>query len=473
MIFISFLCFAPLKLTVIAVWAKLILEGISEFSLSPGRSPSVAVFIPEKKARIAHSAPAIVRMFGIPNFNAPLSNQSFYKGDKVEMIWNDLGTNLLVVTHTDIDKTGKSYYGETNLYHMSVTGSFDRVTLDKEGPIHDVAWSPNSKEFIVVYGSMPAKATLFDHRVDPIFDFGSNPRNFVRFNPHGRIICIAGFGNLNGTVDLWDRRTLTKISTVQASNASYCNWSPDGRYFLTATLTPRLRVDNGFKVWHYQGTLVYWESVDELYQIDWRPASAELYPIRNALSPAPVPVKTLETSPQEVKVKPAGKPNPAGAYRPPQLRGTATPSIFKCFSNEHYFNCLRSAATQALSKNVLKNKKKREAKKKSKEDGEDADDECKSFSSYEGLPIREIFATDILLEPTPPLDIIAPAASTLASNAKPPTPGPSSPVSAALSSSALNENDKKVRNIEKKLRQIMDLKEKQDKGEKLELTQNI
>jgi len=27
------------------------------------------------------------------------------------MKWNDLGTNLLVLTQTDVDKTNKSYYG--------------------------------------------------------------------------------------------------------------------------------------------------------------------------------------------------------------------------------------------------------------------------------------------------------------------------------------------------------------------------
>ena len=41
------------------------------------------------------------------------------------------------------------------MYLMSATGAGThdcRVTLDKEGPIHDFAWSPNSKEFGVVYG---------------------------------------------------------------------------------------------------------------------------------------------------------------------------------------------------------------------------------------------------------------------------------------------------------------------------------
>lgn len=34
-----------------SVWARLKLEGIAQFSLSPGKAPAVAVFIPERKVR--------------------------------------------------------------------------------------------------------------------------------------------------------------------------------------------------------------------------------------------------------------------------------------------------------------------------------------------------------------------------------------------------------------------------------------
>jgi translation initiation factor 2A len=122
------------------------------------------------------------------------------------------------MTHTEVDKSNKSYYGETGLYLLSAAGNFDsRIVLgkslfvvpkatiseedpfvDKEGPIHDFAWNPNSKEFCVVYGFMPAKATLFDQRVKPIHEFGANPQNFVSWNPQGRLLALAGFGNLAG-----------------------------------------------------------------------------------------------------------------------------------------------------------------------------------------------------------------------------------------------------------------------------------
>jgi len=92
---------------------------------------------------------------------------------------------------------------------------------------------------------------------------------------------------------------------------------------MTATLSPRLRVDNGYKIWHYSGGLMHTKSVEELWQVVWRPASVELYPMRTTLSPPPKPI---DDGTQNI-VKPP--PKPVGAYRPPHARGTATPQIFK------------------------------------------------------------------------------------------------------------------------------------------------
>jgi uncharacterized protein with WD repeat len=35
------------------------------------------------------------------------------------------GQELLAVSQTEADSTGKSYYGETNVYYMSTSGKFD------------------------------------------------------------------------------------------------------------------------------------------------------------------------------------------------------------------------------------------------------------------------------------------------------------------------------------------------------------
>ncbi|KAJ2795590.1 hypothetical protein H4S07_006443, partial [Coemansia furcata] len=259
--------YAPTALSKAALTLKL--DGITAFSVSPGLAPSVAVFVPERGSR-----PALVRMYAVGAFTRAVANKTFFKAESVDFHWHKLGTNLLVMTHTEVDKTGRSYYGESSLYFLAAAGNFDcRVVLNQEGPIHDVAWNPVEKEFVVVYGFMPARAALFNHRAEMVFDFGVAHRNYVRFNPHGRVLVIAGFGNLSGVVDLWDRKKLKKMCSIDGHGTSYCEWSPDGRHLMTATLSPRLRVDNGIRIWHYSGTLVFREEFKELYQVNWRPAN--------------------------------------------------------------------------------------------------------------------------------------------------------------------------------------------------------
>jgi translation initiation factor 2A len=53
---------------------------------------------------------------------------------------------------TEVDSSGKSYYGETNLYLVSTNGDSFLLQLAKPGPVYHVDWHPNSSEFCVVYG---------------------------------------------------------------------------------------------------------------------------------------------------------------------------------------------------------------------------------------------------------------------------------------------------------------------------------
>ncbi|KAI9104693.1 eukaryotic translation initiation factor eIF2A-domain-containing protein [Phlyctochytrium arcticum] len=398
---------------------KLRVEGVASFSLSPGKRTIVAVFVAEKKGQ-----PGSVKLYDVANFTAPLAQKSFFRADTVNFHWNRLGTNVLVFTHTDVDKTGKSYYGETNLYYLSVTGTFDcRVDLPKAGPVHDVAWSPNSKEFVVVYGTMPSKTTLFDHRANAIYEFGEVARNSVRFNTHGRLLYIGGFGNLAGELDIWDRKTFKKLTTISAPNSSSCEWCPNGKHIMTTTLYRRLKVDNGIKIWHYTGVLVHKLDLKELYQAEWRGSRPEFWPDIRSLSPPP---------PSVLPTPAASKP--AGVYRPPGARGAPSkmlerPSdvggrvVSSGIPGQFQQRQQEQNDDKNVSKAALKNKKKREAKKKEETNG----------------------ATNGSQELAPP---------------------PFTPLSGAHA-----EIEKKMKNVNKKLKQIAEIKAKIQAGEKVELTQ--
>lgn len=269
-----------------------------------------------------------MRVYNVPNFTTPTSQKNFFKGDKVQLKWNDAGDALIVLAQTEVDKTGKSYYGETTLYLLSANGGFDsRIDLDKEGAIHDVTWSPKSNSFAVVYGYMPSKTVIFNKRAEPIHTFPLKPRNTVLFSPHGRFVLVAGFGNLAGEMDIYDlERDYAKVCTVDASNASACNWSPDGRHILTAITSPRLRVDNGVRIWHASGQLMYNEDMNELYTVCWRPEPSSAYPLdSDPLANVPAPHGSAADH-LATKKTPS---KPVGAYRPPGARGQITPLAFR------------------------------------------------------------------------------------------------------------------------------------------------
>lgn len=47
------------------------------------------------------------------------------------MYWNNKGTNVLLLTSTEVDKTGASYYGKQSLHFLSTKGDTAIVLLSK------------------------------------------------------------------------------------------------------------------------------------------------------------------------------------------------------------------------------------------------------------------------------------------------------------------------------------------------------
>jgi len=191
------------------------------------------------------------------------------------------------------------------------------VQLSKKGPIYSLQWNPTRDEFIVVYGTMPAKATLFNSKCEAVYEFGTGARNECIFSPHGNLVCLAGFGNLRGRVEMWNLMTSNKVPaelcSVQADDTTFFEWAADGEHVITATTSPRLRVSNGFKVMNYAGEVQYSYMLpqgQELWQTQFQPG---VYPMPK-ITMQKVKEAVVEAAPQ--------------AYVPPHLRGK-TAGTFK------------------------------------------------------------------------------------------------------------------------------------------------
>ncbi|KAL3928787.1 MAG: hypothetical protein SGPRY_002242 [Prymnesium sp.] len=383
---------------------KLRIEGIAQCSLMPGSGPeyTVATFVAEKKG-----APAQMRLWKHGDYGegrhahrhptpSPcsarklcrfLASKAFYKAAEVQLLWAPVGGSLLIHTHTEVDTTGSSYYGATGLFAMAANGKVQNVTLSKAGPIHDVKWSPLGDEFVCVFGSSPPIAALFDKDCKMTHSFGEAPHNTVRppltSQAAGDVAlnCISRASQLHlNCISVWAR----KLSTVDAHMTVAYEWSPDSRFFLTGILFPRLRVDNGYRVWSCSGGLVYQEKIEELSLVQWRPQPAHLF------SPPD------ETDIAAFKPTAATVPSSKGkAYVPPSQRGATGSGGGRSLSDlaeargvaaapagrslAQLASAVEKGGSAALgngiplgaeteeSKNTAKNRAKREAKKKKAE----------------------------------------------------------------------------------------------------------
>lgn len=303
-------------------FAKLGVPGISKFALSHGTAPyTIAAFIPGTKG-----APGKIAVYKHPNEGGEvLSQRSTFRADSVTLKWNSKGTALLALVSTNIDTSGKNYYGESEVYFMDNLGDVSqRIELPQEGPTYDAAWSPTGLEFIVIYGYMPARATMFNDKCEPVFDFGTGGRNKVSFSPHGRYVALAGFGNLAGGIEFWDKNKMALVGRAELSCTTMHSWSPCSRYFLGATTFPRLRVDNCIRVVRFDGKLIHEHQMGDshLIQAVFRPALRGVFPDpKSALDsliggPVEASSATGANGSQEKKKR--------GVYRPPGSRGAAS-----------------------------------------------------------------------------------------------------------------------------------------------------
>jgi len=391
-----------------AVAKRIQRDKVGGVYVAPGGDPyHVALYVPSIKG--AHAFVQLY-LYGTFEKTAAVAHRSFMKVDNVDIKFNKTGKCGIIIASNDVDKTGSSYYGQTLLYFISIRGESNQIVLKKNGPVYCVEWNPTRDEFIVLYGFMPCKGTLFNVKCDPIHEFGENHYNEILFNPQGNMVGLCGFGNLRGKIKFYDTENKKLLSDFVAADATYFEWAPSGDVFITGTLSPRLRQDNEFKLWDVSGKILHHYRVPsddtQLWQLKWINSATLLPP-----PPVPRPATSKEIA--------AGKPQ---AYRPPGSRGgpaAATRNLLPNVNNAGVYKPGHDARQSQPSKQALKNQRKRENRAKQIEE----------------------------------------------ENAKP------EPTMADLQSTIVDEREKKVRNLKKKLHQIEKLKAQVAQGKPLEKNQ--
>ncbi|KAK1443416.1 translation initiation factor 2A like protein [Babesia gibsoni] len=263
----------------------------------------IGIFLPNQKK----FDNGVVKIYSAKNLDAPLVEHLFACTEEGEFFWNHNGTSLMLRTFTNNVKGLSSYYGGNGLHLINPgKGRVKTIMEPTEGLAHDISWSKSSNELLIVRGSMPAELAMYDGaNGNKLLSFGRSNRNTIRRDPFDRFILVAGFGNSSGDIDIWDLRSRKKIAQTKSDCSVICEFSPDGRFFVTATTVPRMRVNNCFKVFSYGGKLVHQVDFEELYHVSLISLGmtfAQRDPSPGACTIQPTVTKSL--------------------YRPPGSRGT-------------------------------------------------------------------------------------------------------------------------------------------------------
>ena len=263
------------------------LPGLSAFEISPKEGRYMAAFFDRRMEAGGRPAPnensepriCIYSLYsatpGAAIFTLPLIEDP---ADSVTMHWNSTGDSLLVQAIVQVDESGKTYYGKSNLYVISrgeAGWTFNRPVELVGSPLHEARWL-GSRSFIAVAGKMPAVVGCYtvesSGEISRSFPMGRVPRNTVRVSVHGRYAAIGGFGNLPGEVDFWDLDQRKVLKTTRSECTVDLQWAPSGaRLFITSTTTPRMRVDNAIQLWRYGGERLAEINFKELFAAVWRP----------------------------------------------------------------------------------------------------------------------------------------------------------------------------------------------------------
>eukprot|EP00980_Cylindrotheca_fusiformis_P008299 scaffold1736_cov127-Cylindrotheca_fusiformis.AAC.113 len=318
---------------------KLKIPGISSMSVPSNAQTGGRLFFtsfsPKDKNKPSRAAlyeyPATTKPSPNSGYPAVLT-KSLFQAEEMKVHWSPKGDSALIALQTTVDTSGESYYGSTSLFLLSPDkGDSIAVPLPQEGPVLDVAWMPNASKpscFAVAAGKMPSMSSLHNGSDgNAIFLFGNAHRNTIIWAPHGRFVCLAGFGNLAGGMTFWDRNKLKQIppaNPVTASCTVGYGWSPDSRLLAVSTTSPRMNVDNGVNVYRYNGDKMEnlpWDNKnylpDRLLQAEFLPAKSSVYPDR------PQSPQLKDATPAGNAEKSQSADKPAGRYIPPSARNRA------------------------------------------------------------------------------------------------------------------------------------------------------
>jgi translation initiation factor 3 subunit B len=233
-----------------------------------------------------NNKPASVVLMEMPS-RTVLREKHLYNVLHIKLHWHPQGTYMGVKIQRQ--KTKNSTINNFEIFRMRTKGIPVEV-METEDDIIAFAWEPQGHRFSIISaegGTTRTQVSVYQlksNKLKRVHLFDDRPCNHLYYSPNGRYLIIAGLDALNGSLEFMDVQSGISMNKAEHFMCTDVEWSPCGRYVITAVTQPlgsdgafsRYTMDNGYKVWNFQGELLVTQALEFAYQVLWRPRPASL-----------------------------------------------------------------------------------------------------------------------------------------------------------------------------------------------------
>ncbi|KAJ9439572.1 Eukaryotic translation initiation factor 3 subunit B [Diplonema papillatum] len=213
------------------------------------------------------------------SFNT-IAQRNLYRVQNIRMTWHPQGDFLAC----KVERIKKSQAGNTTIsaYELFRIRHKDRAVETIELPEQVIAFDfePRGHRFALIHGPSDVKLSVSFYtmggvhtgQVKLLGTFQKKEVNHMYWSPKGKYVLLAGMKQpFNGkTLEFWNVDDLDLINTCEHFMCSNVAWDASGRFVTTFASHAYTQMENGFKMWTFQGKLVTQEKFEKFYQFEWR-----------------------------------------------------------------------------------------------------------------------------------------------------------------------------------------------------------
>eukprot|EP00124_Ichthyophonus_hoferi_P003302 Ihof_evm2s279 gene=Ihof_evmTU2s279 len=253
------------------------IDNVRDFAWSPTEN-CIAYWVAEHKEQ-----PSRVVIMDVPS-KTERRVKNLFNVKECKLHWHNKGDYLCVKVER-FTKTKKSTFTSFEIFRLREK-LIPVDNIEFKDPLHAFSWEPMGDKFAVIHGETGKHCVSFYQmqkgrgddggKIALLFTAEKKNVNHLFWSPKGRYIALVGLRNMQGVLEFWDAEDNLSMAQGEHFMATNVEWDPTGRYVATSVSYWRHQMENGYKIWTFQGRLVCDQPIEKFCQLIWRPRPASL-----------------------------------------------------------------------------------------------------------------------------------------------------------------------------------------------------